>query len=161
MVDAVGVEIFGHILETAHPPGAVVTEHLVPVVGGEAPVLSVHGEVIGRCTGLSVEVEIAGFHKDITARAVHADGNVALQDDALAAGIGMRLFHLHGEHELHIVVEFHIQNGRMLQGRRRTLFLALHAIFGIGDEPLLLFLEELLVFDGTQGFVAFLFEEQS
>ena len=61
VVDAVCVEVLLHILEAANPPLAAVGYHLVPVVCGEAPVLSAHREVIWRSTGLSVEVEVAGL----------------------------------------------------------------------------------------------------
>ena len=54
MVNAVGIEIFRHILETAYPPGTVVLQHLIPVIGGEAPVLTVGRERIGRRTSLSI-----------------------------------------------------------------------------------------------------------
>ena len=42
VVDAVGVEEPCHVGETAYPPLAAVFHHLVPVVGRQAPVLSVH-----------------------------------------------------------------------------------------------------------------------
>ena len=57
MVDAVGVEIVLHLGETAAPPEEIILGHLVPVVGGEAPVLATCIEIIGRSTGRSVQVK--------------------------------------------------------------------------------------------------------
>ena len=64
MVDAVGIEILLHFAEAAHPPLAAVTEHLVPVVGRESPVLPVSSKLIGWCSCLSVQVEVFRFCPD-------------------------------------------------------------------------------------------------
>lgn len=87
VVDAVSVEVLRHVLEAAHPPLASVGNHAVPVVRWEAPVLSVHRECVWRSTCLRVEVEVFGFVPYVAAVAVHADRNVALEDDAASAGI--------------------------------------------------------------------------
>jgi hypothetical protein len=87
VVDAVSVEILMHVLEAAHPPLASVGNHAVPVVRREAPVLSVHGESVWRSARLRVEVEVFGLVPYVAAVAVHADGYVALEDDAASAGI--------------------------------------------------------------------------
>ena len=113
MVDAVGVKIFRHVGEAAHPPLAVVLEHLVPVVGGKSPVLSVDREVVWWCSCLSVEVEVARLLPHVASMAVHADGDVALEHHALGAGIVVGLLHLAAQHILHEVVEGHVLVGRI------------------------------------------------
>ena len=65
MVDAVSVEVLGHLAEAAYPPLTAVLEHGIPVVGGEAPVLTVGRERIRRRTGLSVKVEVLGFYPSL------------------------------------------------------------------------------------------------
>ncbi len=103
VIDAVGVEVLCHLGEASHPPGAAVLEHLVPVVGGEAPVLAVGGKGVGRGSGLAVEVEVAGLNPSLHAVAAHADGDVALEYDVALAGIVVGLAHLLVEVVLHIV----------------------------------------------------------
>ena len=49
VVDAESVEIARHLLQPRLPPGVVVLGHLLPVIGREAPVLTVAAEVVGRC----------------------------------------------------------------------------------------------------------------
>ena len=44
MVDSESVEVLRHFLQTGLPPGVIVLLHLLPVVSGEAPVLSVLAE---------------------------------------------------------------------------------------------------------------------
>ena len=79
VVDTVGIEVFRHLAETLHPPGITVFFHYVPVVSREAPVLTVHGEVIGWCARLSVQVEVVGFCPRFYAVAADADRNVTFQ----------------------------------------------------------------------------------
>ena len=89
MVYTIGIEIARHILESPFPPQTSILEHLIPVVGWKAPVLPVHRESVWRCASLSVEVEIFGFGPHVTSLAVHADGDIALEDDMVLAGITM------------------------------------------------------------------------
>ena len=56
MVDAEGVEVLAHLAQATLPPVVVVLCHLIPVVCGEAPVLAVGAEEIGRCAGAGIEV---------------------------------------------------------------------------------------------------------
>ena len=51
MVDAERVEILTHLAQAGFPPGIVVLCHLFPVVGREAPVLTVGREVIRGSSG--------------------------------------------------------------------------------------------------------------
>ena len=108
MVDAVGVEVFGHLAETTYPPAATVGKHRIPVVGGEAPVLAVGGEGIRRCTSLSVQVEVLRLYPSLDTIAADADGNVAFQDDLVLTGIGMGGTHLLIEVELDVIPESHL-----------------------------------------------------
>ena len=108
MVDAVGIEELRHVRETAYPPQTVVFEHLIPVIGGEAPVLTVSREIIRGCTSLSVQVEVTRLLPGITAIAVHADGDITLEDHALAAGIVVYLTHLCVQQVLYEIEERHL-----------------------------------------------------
>ncbi len=134
VVDAVGVEILRHLAEAAHPPLTAVLHHLVPVVGGEAPVLSVFAEGIGRSACLPVEVEVARLSHHVGSVAVDADGNVALQDDALLACVLVGAVHLLVEVKLHIVPEC-----------CRAAFVTIDAELGVRLEPLLVLLDEVFV----------------
>ena len=107
VVDTVSIEELRHVLETAYPPLATVFEHLVPVVSREAPILTVDREVIGWRTGLSVEVEVAWLHPYVAAIAVHANRDVALEDDVVLACVGMSLVELSIEDILNEIPELH------------------------------------------------------
>ena len=87
VVDAVGREVLRHVGETTLPPQIAILAHGLPVVGGEAPVLPIGREGIGWRTGLSVQIEIERFYPCFHRVARNADGDVALQDDAVLAGI--------------------------------------------------------------------------
>ena len=76
MVDTIGIEVFSHLTETTHPPRTAVLEHLVPIVGGEAPVLTVSRESIGWCTSLTIEVEVFRLYPGLNAIATDADGDI-------------------------------------------------------------------------------------
>ena len=108
VVDTVSIEELRHVLETAYPPLATVFEHLVPVVSREAPILTVDREVIGWRTGLSVEVEVAWLHPYVAAIAVHANRDVALEDDVVLACVGMSLVELSIEDILNEIPELHL-----------------------------------------------------
>ena len=103
VVDAVGVEVLRHLAQTVFPPGKAVLAHLVPVVGGEAPVLAQDGEVIGGSAGLAVHVEQACVGPGVDAGARDADGDVALDGHALGVGVVADALHLLVEVVLQIV----------------------------------------------------------
>ena len=105
VVNAVGIKILLHVLESLHPPLAVVLNYGIPVVGRESPVLSLYRESVWRSPRLSVEVEIVRLLPYIAAVSVYANRDVALENDVLRACILMRFLHLSGEDELHVVVE--------------------------------------------------------
>ena len=89
MVDAVGAEIAGHHLQAALPPSITVLGHRFPVVGWEAPVLTLGGEVVGRGTNLHVKVKQVGMRFHIHSRWIHTNGDVAFQKQALVVqGLG-------------------------------------------------------------------------
>lgn len=180
MVDTVGVEETGHALEATHPPLASVAEHLLPVVGGESPVLPVDGEVVGGRTSLAVEVEVAGLHPYVTTIAADANGDIALEDHVLLARIGVGLRHLGEEEVLDVVEERHLAIGfRAGRGERlavvlvpllmggpgrevgRSVAVAEAAILGIGHEPALVLLEELPIGLGCHHALPVLGEQQA
>ena len=80
MVDTEGVEILRHPLQSLMPPSY---ELRVPIVGGEAPVLTIWRERIGRSTRLSVEVEKRRMGLGLHAVEIDADGDIAFSDDAI------------------------------------------------------------------------------
>ena len=108
MVNAVSIKILRHVLETAFPPQASVFDHALPVVGGEAPVLSVHRESVWRSACLRVEVEIMRLMPHVAAVAVHADRYVALEHHASCHGILVSGTHLAVENKLYIVEELYL-----------------------------------------------------
>ena len=163
MVDTVGIEILCHLTETAHPPRAVVLQHLVPVVGGESPVLTICREGIRRSTSLSVQVEVLGFYPGLHTVATDADGDITLQDDTMSTGIGMCSPHLGIEVELYEIPESHllIDLGGCLHHRLalilrqrvvirpllefcRAVEVAIMTVGSVGHQPLLVLLEERL-----------------
>ncbi len=109
VVDPVGIEILGHLAETGLPPGIAVLGHALPVVGGQPPVLTQHGEVVGRCSGLRIHVEEVGIDPGVAARAADADGNIALQDHAVRMGVVADLTQLTVQMVLHEVDLRHLR----------------------------------------------------
>ena len=105
MVDTVGVEVLCHLAEATYPPLTAVLQHLVPVVGGEAPVLTVGRERIGWGTGLTVQVEIFGLNPCLDTVAADANGDVTLQDDMVLTGILVGSVHLPVKVILHVAPE--------------------------------------------------------
>ena len=100
-MNSFGVEIAAHLAQARLPPGEVVLGHLLPVVGREAPVLSVGAEEIGRGAGGGVEVEQFRMPVGLGAVGAHPDGQVALQGNALGACI------VHFRAELPVQVVLH------------------------------------------------------
>ena len=83
VVDTVGVEIASHHLQAALPPSVAVLGHCLPVVGRKAPILTLGGEVVGRRAHLLVKVEQIGMRFHVHAFGIHANGDVAFQQQAL------------------------------------------------------------------------------
>ena len=77
VVDAISIKKLRHVLETAHPPGAIVAQHLVPVVGWETPVLTFNREIVGRSTSLAIKIEVMWFCPNVATISIHANRNVA------------------------------------------------------------------------------------
>ena len=154
MVNAISVEKLSHLTEAACPPYTIVFHHLIPVVGGEAPVLSVSRERIGWGTCLSVEVEIFRFHPCLYAVTGDTDGDITFQDDMMLTGIlvgGMHLLVeviLYEEPELYILVYlqgFHRRVFGPFREHRSLVFVTVVTESGIGHQPLLvLFVEGLI-----------------
>ena len=108
VVNAVGIKVFRHVLESSYPPFTSVIYHPLPVVGRESPVLSVYGESVRWSARLRVEVEVLRLMPYVTSVAVHSDRNVALENHTTRHGILMSRTHLSVEHKLHIIVERHV-----------------------------------------------------
>ena len=87
MVYAVSCEILCHFAETLLPPLVVVLFHYLPIIGGKAPVLSVHGECVGWCACLTVHVEIIRLNPCLHAVAADADRDITFKDNTFFAGI--------------------------------------------------------------------------
>ena len=105
VVNAVSREVFCHLGKAFPPPQVVVFLHNFPVVSRESPVLSVCGECIGRCSRLSVHVEIIGFRPCFHTAPADADGNVALENDSPLAGMAGSVQQLLVELVLYIIME--------------------------------------------------------
>ena len=73
--------------EALTPPAEVINLHPLPVVGGEAPILPVSSEVIGRSSCRLIGVEEAGVDPDIHAMRCYSDGKVSLEEDPTLLGI--------------------------------------------------------------------------
>ena len=87
MVNTIGIEIFSHLAESVFPPFKPVASHLLPIVGREAPVLTEHGEVIRRSTGLAIHVEKSRRLPGVCAETADSDWNVTFQHNTLAMSI--------------------------------------------------------------------------
>ena len=178
VVDAVGIKELRHVLETAHPPGAIVAQHLVPVVGWEAPILPFNREIIGRRACLSVEVKVMWFGPHVATVAVYPNGDVAFQYHALSASMLVGMAHLGVKQILNKVMESHLL---VSLGRRRregfafgfvpsvvvgplckvgrAVEVAKVAILGVGHKPITFFFKELLKVLTLHHFLALLLEQ--
>ena len=94
MVDTVGIEIVGHLGETLCKPMVALGCHGTPVIGGEAPVLSVARKGIGRGTGLTLQAEKTGMAPCLHTGATDTDGDVALEHHTMAVSIVGRMLEL-------------------------------------------------------------------
>ena len=102
MVYAISIEVFRHFTEAFHPPCITVFLHYIPIIGRESPVLSVHREIIGRRTGLTVQVEVMRLFPCLHTVAADADGNIAFQHHP----IGTRMFG--GSKQLQVQIKLYI-----------------------------------------------------
>ena len=84
VVDADGVEVLLHPLDAFPKP---IYDVCLPVVGGEAPVLSVLREVVRRRTRRTVKTEEIRMDGRLDAVTIDSDGHIALQDHPVLAGI--------------------------------------------------------------------------
>ena len=133
VVDAIGIKELRHVLETTHPPGAIVAQHLVPVVCWEAPILTFNREIVGWCTRLSVKVKVMWFGPHVTTMAVHANGDVAFQYHTLGASMFVGMAHLGVKQILNEVMEGHLL---ISLGCRRREWLAFGLVPSIMIGPL-------------------------
>ena len=155
MVDTIGIKELCHLAETTYPPRATVLQHLVPIVGGEAPVLAIGRERIGGRTSLTVQVEVLRFYPSLHTIARNANGDVALEDDMMVAGKFVGSMHLLIQIVLNEIPELHLlvsgldsSNGSLLRPLREVgsaILVAVVAEGSIGDQPLLVLFEEVFV----------------
>ena len=93
MVDAIGIEITSHLVETIFPPLIVVFGHLMPVVDRESPYLTCLGEIVGWGTCTSVAIEEFGMFPHVGTVSVDADRHVTFQ----CYSLGVDILHRFGE----------------------------------------------------------------
>ena len=104
MVDAISCEIFCHLRETTLPPLVAILFHHLPIVGGEAPVLTIGREGIRWCTCLSVHVEIVWLNPGFYRVARDTDGDVTFEHNTFASCIVTCSKELHVKEVLDIIV---------------------------------------------------------
>ena len=167
MVYTVGIEVLGHLTEATNPPLIAISSHRIPIVSRESPVLSVHTERIGRCTSLSIHIEIMGFYPCFHTVAADTDRNIPLDDHTLLAGITSGFEQLDVEQILNIAIKTNFPLGLTLYQRRnlvstidsmgaphtevcRPVQVAQIAEGGIRTKPLLIIPIESLVFLSSQ-----------
>ena len=92
-------------METLHPPAVAILFHDVPVVRGESPVLSVHGEIIGRGTCLPVEIEVIRFGPCFHTVTADADRDIPFEYDTVFAGVFRSGYQLQVQVKLDIIIE--------------------------------------------------------
>src|SRR5205085_11174101 len=56
VINTESVEIITHLTKPLAPPCKPIFLHFLPIVCGEAPVLSLHGKVVWRCAGLHIHI---------------------------------------------------------------------------------------------------------
>lgn len=87
VVNAVRTEELCQLAQSAPPPGISILTHLLPVVGGEAPVLSIGVKLVWRGSSGGVHVEEVGPLPGVHTVARHSNGKVSLQDDMAGSGV--------------------------------------------------------------------------
>ena len=103
------VEIPAHDTQAALPPGVPVGLHGLPVVGGEAPVLAIGAEIIGRSPGRAVQVEQFRMEMGLGAVGTHANGQVAFEIDPVGTCITHLFAQLLIQMVLHPDIVFRLQ----------------------------------------------------
>ena len=86
MVDPYRIEVTLHHGKAVAPPAEALRLHRLPIIGGEAPVLSIGGEEVGRCTCLLIQVEEVWCHPHINAISSHTDRQIPLDQDVVPVG---------------------------------------------------------------------------
>ena len=177
MIDTEAIEIVFQLAETLLPPREIIILHRIPIIGREPPVLTVHGEIVRRGTGLAVHIEIFRFHPRFDTRTVHPNRQIAFQYDPVFAGIIGNTFELGMQNILKEIQERYFRIRLTRHGTKFTntvlveygIFLPLCkigspvrvtqiTIGGIGHQPRLVLCEELLIFRGGQDRFPFLLE---
>ena len=171
VVDTIGIEILGHLTETTHPPTATVLEHDLPIISRKAPVLAVDRKIIGRRTGLAIQIKVVRLHPSFHTVATDTYGNVSLQNDSLRTGIIGSRQQLFMQAELYIIIVRNFLVGRSGRTAKSTYVfrpvfrilrpcveigrpetVAQHAKRRIGHQPIFVPLEKSLKTFGGQHF---------
>ena len=147
VIHTVSIEIILHLLEAGTPPSEVILCHLIPVIGRESPVLSADGEIIGRRTCGSVEVEELRINGCIHGVRTDTDRYIALHGYTNRVGISHSVRQLLVGMELEVFIEFF------------RLFVAFAQELGIGLQPSGVLCFECLVFVGSEERILVLLEE--
>ena len=87
VVDAESVEVLGHGAQAGLPPGIVVLRHLLPVIGGETPVLAVPAEEIRRSARARIQIVELRIARCVHAVASDSDGEVSLEENTLLVSV--------------------------------------------------------------------------
>mmetsp|Transcript_68060 Transcript_68060/g.168157 ORF Transcript_68060/g.168157 Transcript_68060/m.168157 type:complete len:274 (-) Transcript_68060:954-1775(-) len=119
VVDTIRVEVVGHGAEACTPPREAVLTHVLPVVGGESPVLAFLCVVVGGGACLLVHVEQVGLEPCVNGVVVDADGQVSLEGHALLLAVPGCLPQLQVQPVLHAPVVRHALE--QVAARRREL----------------------------------------
>ena len=128
VVYAEGIEIPAHDAQAALPPGVPVGLHSLPVIGGEAPVLAIGAEIIGRSPGRAVQVEQFRMEMGLGAVGTHADGQVAFEIDPVGTCITHLFAQLLIQMVLHPDVVFGLQT--VAPGAECRIFVQPEGVFG-------------------------------
>ena len=147
VIHTVSIEIILHLLEAGAPPAEVILRHLVPVIGRESPVLSADGEIIGRRTCGSVEVEELRINGCIHGVRTDTDRYIALHGYADGVGISHCVCQLLVGVELKVFIEFF------------RLFVAFAQEGCVGLQPSTVLRLKSLVFIGSEERILVLLEE--
>ncbi len=166
------VEVAAHLREPLFPPRKAVLHHARPVVGRESPVLALGRKRIRRRAGLHIRVEKFRLLPHIRATTTDADGDVALQNQALRVNVAGGFLKLKVQMKLDEIIEpdFVADGGIIFDERgdfsgainfvrrplveiRRAELVAQSAKRRVWHEPVFVLHEEIVIFRAAQKFL--------
>src|SRR5574343_631941 len=77
MINTDGIKIVSHLNEALVPPFKLIALHLLPVIGGESPVLTVNGKIIRWGTRLHIHMIQPGVHPCVYTIAIDPNRNIS------------------------------------------------------------------------------------